>query len=94
MAPVVRVEPNGLHAFLSHDDFMDDLVAYGWDVSIKQFEGFNLTVAQFFAQYFDGTKAKVGDFQLEVSEFSTAEATGLSQEGDLWFKNTKIEAVP
>jgi hypothetical protein len=94
MAPVVRIEPNGSQALLSHDDVMDDIVAYGWDGFIRWFEGFNLIVAQAFAQNFDGTRAKIGDLQLEVTEGSIAEATGLSQEGDRWFKNTKIEGVP
>jgi hypothetical protein len=31
MAPVVRIDPNGSQALLSHDDVVDDLVAYGWD---------------------------------------------------------------
>jgi hypothetical protein len=61
MAPVVRIDPNGLQALLSHDDAMDDIVAYGWDGFIRRFEGFNLAVAQVFAQTFDGTRAKIGD---------------------------------
>jgi hypothetical protein len=73
---------------------MDDLVAYVWDGLIKRFEGFNLTMAQDFAQNFDGTRAKVGDLHLEVTKFSIIEATGISQGGDQWFKNIKIEGVP
>jgi hypothetical protein len=49
MALVVWIEPNGSQALLSHDDSMDDLVAYGYNGFIKQFEGFNLKVAQAFA---------------------------------------------
>jgi len=82
MSPVVRIDPNGLQALLSHDNAMDDIVAYGWDGFIKWFESFNLVVAQDFAQTFDGTRAKIGDLQLEVTEGSIEEATGLSQEGD------------
>jgi hypothetical protein len=51
-------------------------------------------VAQDFAQNFDGIRDNIGDLQLEVTEGSIAEATGLSQEGDRWFKNAKIEGVP
>jgi hypothetical protein len=51
-------------------------------------------VAQAFAQTFDGTRDKIGDLQLEVTEGSIAEATGLSQEGARWFKNLKFEGVP
>jgi hypothetical protein len=35
MVPVVRIEPNGSQALLSHDNVMYDLVAYGWDGFIK-----------------------------------------------------------
>jgi hypothetical protein len=51
-------------------------------------------VAQAFAQTFDGTRAKIGDLQLEVTEGSIAEATGLPQEGARWFKNLKFEGMP
>jgi hypothetical protein len=79
---------------LSHDDVVDDLVHFGWVKFIQYFEGFNLEVAQAFAKTFDGAKAKVGDMQLQVNEESIAEAMGLSQEGDRWFKNLKIEGIP
>jgi hypothetical protein len=52
----------------SHDDAIDDLQAHGWDTFIQKFEGYNLVVAQAFAQTFDGFRAKVGDVQLEVTE--------------------------
>jgi hypothetical protein len=94
MAPVVRIELNGSQAFLSHDDVVDDLVVFGWVKFIQSFEGFNLEVAQDFSQTFDGTRAKIGDLQLQVSEESIAEATGLSREGDRWFKNLKFEGIP
>jgi hypothetical protein len=83
-----------LQALLAHDDVIGDIVAHGWDIFIRQFEGYNLAVAQAFAQSFDGSKAKIGDLQLEVTEDSIAQATGLSQEGERWFKNAKIEGVP
>jgi len=94
MALVVRIEPNGSQALLSHDNVVDDLVAYGWNGFIRQFEGFNLVVAQYFSHNFDSTRAKVGDLQLDLTEVSIPEAIGLSQEGDQWFKNIKIEGVP
>jgi hypothetical protein len=94
MAPVVQIEPNGSQALLAHDDAINDLQAHGWDIFIRKFEGYNLAVAQDFAQTFDGFRAKVGDLQLEVTEDSIARATRLSQEGEKWFKNAKLEGVP
>jgi hypothetical protein len=35
MAPVVRIEPNGCQALLSHDDAINDLQAHGWDIFIQ-----------------------------------------------------------
>jgi hypothetical protein len=75
MAPVVRIEPNIFQALLSHDDAIDDLKAHGWDVFLRKFEGYNLSVAQAFAQTFDGFRAKVGDVQLEITEDFISRAT-------------------
>jgi hypothetical protein len=52
MAPMVRIELNGSQDLLSHDDVVDDLVSFGWVKFIQSFEGFNLKVAQDFAQEF------------------------------------------
>jgi hypothetical protein len=59
MAPVVRIEPNGSQAFLSHDDAVKDLKGQGWDIFIKKFKGYNLHVAKEFTQMFDGYRVKV-----------------------------------
>ena len=60
MAPVVRIEPNGSQALLSHDDAIDAIVAYGWDIFIRKFEGYNLAVAQEFDHSFDGPRPILG----------------------------------
>jgi hypothetical protein len=72
MAPMVRIEPNGSQALLTHDDAINDLQAHGWDIFIRKFKGYNLMVAQDFSQTFDGFRAKVGDLKLEVTEDSIA----------------------
>jgi hypothetical protein len=94
MAPVVRLEPNGSQALLSHDDAVEDLKSQGWDAFLKRFEGHNLQVARAFAQTFDGCRAKIGDTQLEVTEEFVSEAIGLPSTGEKWFKNSKIQEVP
>jgi hypothetical protein len=78
MAPIVKIEMNGSHDILSHDDVMDDLIVFGWVKFIQSFEGFDLEITQDFAKTFDGARAKIGDLQLQVSEESIAEATGMS----------------
>jgi hypothetical protein len=91
---MVRMEPNGSHDLLSHDNNVDDLMAFGWVGFIKLFEGFNLEFDQAFSQTFDCAKPKIGDLQLEVTEDSIAEATGFPQGGARWFKNLKFKGVP
>jgi hypothetical protein len=85
---------NGSQDLLSHDDVVDDQSVFGWVKFVQSFEGFNMEVAQDFSKTFDGARAKIGDLQLQVNEESIAEAIGLSQEGDRWFKNLKIEGIP
>jgi hypothetical protein len=94
MAPIVRIEPNGIQTLLSYDDAREDLERNGWHVFIRKFQGFNLRVAQEFALSFDGCREKVGDVQLEVTEGFLSQATGLPVVGQKWFKNAKVEEVP
>jgi hypothetical protein len=46
MAPVVRIEPNGIQTLLLFDNAREDLESNGWLMFIQKFEGFNLAVAQ------------------------------------------------
>jgi hypothetical protein len=50
-------------------------------------------VAQQFALTFDRCRAKVGDIQLELNEEFLSSATGLSNTGQRWFKNSKVDEV-
>jgi hypothetical protein len=81
MAPVVRIEPNGVQTLLLFDNAREDLERNGWLVFIEKFEGFNLAVAQQFSLTFDGCRAKVGDIQLELNEEFLSSATGLASQG-------------
>jgi hypothetical protein len=90
MAPMVRIEPNGVQTLLSFDNSRDDLERNGWRVFVEKFEGFNLK----FAQEFNGCREKIGDVQLELNEYFISQATGLLAVGQKWFKNSKVEEVP
>ena len=81
MAPVVRVEPNGIQTLLSYDNAREDLERNGWHIFIKKFQGFNLLVTQEFALTFDGCREKVSDVQLEVTEEFPSQATRLPTVG-------------
>jgi len=61
IAPVICIESNRFQALLSHDDAIDELKDNGWDVFLKNFEGYNIQVEKYFAQTFDGFRAKIGD---------------------------------
>jgi hypothetical protein len=90
-ALVVRIEPNGSQALLSHDDVVEDLKVQGWDAFIKRFEDYNLHVAKEFAQTFDGYREKIGYIQLEVIEDFVSEVIGLPSTGEKWFKKSNIQ---
>jgi hypothetical protein len=94
MAPVVRIEPNGVQTLLLFDNAQEDLERNGWRVFVEKFEGFNLAVAQQFVLTFDGCRAKIGDVQLKLNEYFISSATGLPAVGQKWFKNSKVDEVP
>jgi hypothetical protein len=41
MAPVVKIEPNGVQTLLSFDNAREDLERNGWWVFVEKFEDFN-----------------------------------------------------
>ena len=89
MAPVIRIEPNGIQNLLSYDDAREDLERNGWHVFIRKFQGFNIRVAQEFSLSFDGCREKVGDVELEVTEEFLSQATGLPASGQNGLKTQK-----
>jgi hypothetical protein len=93
MAPVVRIEPNSVMTLLLFGNAREDLERNGWRVFVEKFEGFNLAVAQQFAQTFNGCRAKIGEVQLELNEDFISSATGLPAMGQKWFKNSKVNEV-
>jgi hypothetical protein len=52
----------------------------------------NPEVAREFSLNFDGTKTKVGNIELEVSEATIAVATEIPNTGERWFKSMNINA--
>jgi hypothetical protein len=94
MAPVVRSKPNGCQALLTFDGAYSDLEAFNWLSFIRNFDGFNIAVAQKFALSFDGCRAKVGDVQLEVTEQSLILETSLPVKGQKCSKSYKVNDVP
>jgi hypothetical protein len=65
MAPMVRIDPNGIQTLLSYNNAGDDLKRNDWRVFIEKFKGVNIRVAQEFALWMQGKDRSV---QLEVTE--------------------------
>jgi hypothetical protein len=94
MAPVVRIEPNGIQTLLSFDNAREDLERNGWRVFVEKFDGFNLTVSQEFVLTFNGCKAKIGDVQLQLNEDFISLATGLPTVGKSGLKTQRLKRFP
>jgi hypothetical protein len=94
MAPVIRAEPNGCQTLLTFSGTCSDLEQHGWLTFIRKFDGYDLTVDRQFALSFDGCRAKVGDFQLEITEEFLSLATSLPAKGQKWSKSCKVDDVP
>lgn len=57
----------------------------GWHHFFAKFLGFNDKVALQFAQSFDCRLDRVGNMEIEVTEETLANATGLPRTGEHWF---------
>ena len=58
----------------------------GWFVFFEKIIGFNMKVSTEFARTFTGMRVEFDSISFHISEQSIAEATGLSTEGEKWFK--------
>ena len=94
MVPFVRINLNGSQTLLTYDDVIDMLSQVGLLGFIQSFKVFNIEVSREFMQNFNGTKAKVGDIQLQFDEEFIAQATCLPQLGEKWFKKMKVKNIP
>lgn len=79
---------------LSHDDTTGRISQFSFLGFIRSFNGFNLEVATDFSRTFDGTKVKIEDVQIQVTEEYIAKAPSLPQKGETWFKNMKVANIP
>ena len=53
--------------------------------------GFNMKVLTEFAKRFRGTRIEFDSISFDISEQSIAESTGLSTEGEKWFKRLTFQ---
>ena len=91
MAPVVRVEPCELTLLNSNPGLLQKVKDVGWLSFLEKFSDSNPEVTRVFAFSLVNYQAEVGDLCFRVDERSIASATGLSLDGQKWFKYQKME---
>ena len=91
MAPVVRVEPYELTLLNSNPGLLQKVKDVGWLPFLEKFSDSNPEVTRVFALSLVNYQAEVGDLCFRVDERSIASATGLSLDGQKWFKYQKME---
>jgi hypothetical protein len=62
----------------------------GWHLFFAKFRGFNDQVSLQFTQSFDGRLARVTNLEIEVTEETIANVTGLPRTGEYWFKKLTL----
>jgi len=80
MGMISRSEPDDCIQADASNSLQLKLRQIGWLNFIKKFHGHNI------ASTFDSVRAVIGDFELVVDQQALAEATGLSNTGEQWFK--------
>jgi len=86
MGMISRSEPDDCILVDASASLQLKLQQIGWLMFIKKFHGHNLEMTRQFASTFDGLRAVIGDFELIIDQQALAEATGLSNTGEQWFK--------
>ena len=62
----------------------------GWYYFLSKFSSENITMAQAFAQSFDGKTVTVGSRTFEMTKLVIAQATQLSIDGEMWFQGKPL----
>jgi len=86
MGMISRTEPDDCIQVDASASLQLKLQQIGWLMFVKKFHGHNLEMSRQFASTFDGRKAVIGDFELIIDQQALAEATGLPNAGEQWFK--------
>ena len=93
MAPVVRVEPCEMKLLDSNPELSAKVEAIGWMPFISKFSDSNPEVTRVFTLSLADYQAEVGEVCFRVDERSVALATGLSLEGERWFKYKRMDII-
>ena len=87
----MRFEPEGASLLDAYPSCSEVFRAGGWHDYCSSLSGHHLIVSRAFAKRFDREKVEFKAFMLQVTEDSIAEDTGLSIDGEKWFKQTTLK---
>ena len=82
----VRIEPKKLVIGNEQSEGYKILHQASWLPFLHKFSGYNLEVTRQFANTFDGSRARVGNPILSITEEYISQVTGLPQTREKWFK--------
>lgn len=83
---IVRLEPTGMPLIKSNLGHEDLFRRAGCLRFCQKMDGHHIGMSYQFAMGFDGKTSKVGDLVILTSELDISIATGISEEGEKWFK--------
>ena len=81
-----RVEPTDLNWIDKFPRCAELFENSGWLIFFKKIDGYNVEVYHKFAQCYDKDTVSFDTLKFKLSKELVAEATGVKNEGELWFK--------
>ena len=89
--PILRFKQEGISLLEAYPACSELFKEKGWYDYCYRLTCYHLEVTKAFARIFDRQKTKFKSLTLWVKENSIDEATGLSTEGDKWFKRASLK---
>ena len=87
----MRFKPEGASLLDAYPSCSQVFRVGGWHDYCSSLSGHHPTVSRAFVERFDKEKVEFKTFMLQVTKDSIAEATGLSIDGEKWFKRTALK---
>ena len=88
---IMRYEPQGMVLLNSCPGFVEVFKREGYLKFWQQLQGHHVEVAYKLVLNYNGTKSRVGDLDIPVSEQSILAATWILTQGERWFKGMSVE---
>ena len=88
---IVRFEPKGMALINSTSGYMDIFRRAVCLRFFQKLQGHHVDIAYQFVLNYDGTKSKVGELVIPVTEQAISTTTGIPAEGERWFKGMTLD---